>query len=214
LTRAPRLRHLELTPDGYVAARIRGSLHLVPQATELLVAVMRLGIRGTWRLLRELDEDVARFEDVAKVAEELAEHVFRGSVSSTIRDAHSELRWTFGVGRSHAVGVDLRPSFLEGRWVDAVRYESEIVLWVLRRWQWRDDEAERMVSLYLRELAEILGVPEAADAGIGAREAVLYSNTLTIRAAEEYASGRRLLRAPYDVLKSLLRKAPLSEFEL
>jgi hypothetical protein len=53
-----------------------------------------------------------------------------------------------------------------------------------------------MVALYLRELAGILGVPEAADAGINERQAGLYSNTLHIRAGEDAGSApaRDILR--------------------
>jgi hypothetical protein len=205
LTRAPRLRHLELTPDGYVAARIRGRPYLVPRDRELLGAVERLGPRGARRLLAALDEDVGRFVEVASVAEEVAERVFRGAISTNFRDVQYSLRWSAKIGGTHGVGMDLSLSFLpgerfvRGRWVDAVRYESEIVLWAIR---WSEapepptpefEERERMVVLYLRELAGILGVPEDSEA------VLLYSNTLHIRAGEDAGSAQAL-----DILRSLL----------
>jgi hypothetical protein len=205
LTRAPRLRHLELTPDGYVAARIRGRPYLVPRDRELLVAVERLGPRGARRLLAALDEDVGRFHEVASVAEEVAERVFRGAISPDFRDVQYALRWSAKIGGTHGVGMDLALSFhpgerlVRGRWVDAVRYESEIVLWAIRWSQMPEpptpefEERERMLALYLRELAGILGVPEDSEA------VLLYSNTLHIRAGEDAGSAQAL-----DILRSLL----------
>ena len=115
-------------------------------------------------LLAEIGEDAARFEEVARVAEELAEHVFRGRVgtefissSYLIGDVQLRLLIEGLAGTVDLVlHIDVHPRRLRGG-RDAVEYISIIAL--DNRVGTREEGALRLLGLFFDELAGILGEP-------------------------------------------------------
>jgi len=167
---------------GVVEVAALGGRHRITLGREQWEWARRvLGPRGLEDLLAEIGEDAARFEEVARVAEELAEHVFRGRVRAEFDRGFwlaGELRCTLLVeGLAGTVDlvltVGVRPRrFRGGR--DGLVYVGSIML--ENRVGTGDRDAARLLELFFDELADVLGVPEVGEVGTAGGLRVLYLN--------------------------------------
>jgi hypothetical protein len=138
----------------------RGEFELHRETFESLREV--LGERGLERLLRTIDSDLGRYEDVVSVIEELAEHVFRGRMQTRLSlpygIAHTIDVW--GLRGSVETIFDYDMQIIAERYGGPRRVEYEAGIRLENGVAGGEEDAARLLALFFDELAGILGVPE------------------------------------------------------
>jgi hypothetical protein len=182
-----RLSHVEIDGEsGRGAITVRGHRHefkLYHDVWGRLAEV--LDERRRTALLRTLDDDLGRYEDVVSVVEEVAEHVFRGRIRTRISMGYTIEHTIEAEGLRGSVdtlfdhNLDILP---EGYWGPRrVVYEAGIR--IENAVTGGGGDALRLLGLFFDELAGILGVPEVGRLKQGRDTAVeLYENRRTFRA--------------------------------
>jgi hypothetical protein len=154
---------------GVVEVAALGGRHRITLGREQWEWASRvLSQRQLGDLLAEIGEDAARFEDVARVAEELAAHVFRGRVRTEFdvyASLFGDLRFKLLIeGLAGTVDlvlhIGLHPRRVRGG-REGLHYIGTITLF--NRVGTGDRDALRLLGLFFEELAGILGVPEAGE---------------------------------------------------
>jgi len=154
---------------GVVEVAALGGRHRITLGREQWEWARRvLSPRQLEDLLAEIGGDAARFEEVARVAEELAEHVFRGRVRTEF-DVYVSLlgdlrRMLLIEGLAGTVDLVLHIGLHPRRGRDGregLHYIGSITLF--NRVGTGEEGALRLLDLFFDELAGILGVPEAGE---------------------------------------------------
>jgi hypothetical protein len=168
---------------GVVEVAALGGRHRIALGREQWEWARRvLGPRELGELLAEIGEDAARFEDVARVAGELAELVFRGRVRAELDRGFwlaGELRCTLLVeGLAGTVDLVLSVGVLPRRfrggrkglvYLGSIRLENGV--------SGGEEDALRLLGLFFDELADVLGDPEIREeVGAAGGLRVLYLN--------------------------------------
>jgi hypothetical protein len=154
---------------GVVEVAALGGRHRIGLGRERWEWARRvLGPREFGELLAEIGEDAARFEDVARVVGELAEHVFRGRVRTELHGGSwlaGELRYTLLVeGLAGTVDLILSVGVLPRRFRggrEGLVYLGSIML--VNRVGAGEEGALRLLGLFFEELADLLGDPEIRE---------------------------------------------------
>ena len=194
-----RLTHIE-DREGTVLAIVRGGRHTLMAITSLLGERLWRGDRWDDRLrggiLRALDDEVARFDEVVSVVEEVAEHVFRGRAEARVLTYGYRTRYEYvppsrdyPYARQH-ISHELRygKAILQTilsleltintvRWSASLRATAYVDLLGLRS-ELRESEDGRLFIAFLDELAGVFGVR-----GIRFGYAELYSRLRVVRGA-------------------------------
>jgi hypothetical protein len=178
-----RLTHIE-DREGTVLAVVRGGRHTLMAITSLLGERLWSGDRWDDRLrggiLRVLDDEVARFDEVVSVVEEVAEHVFRGRAEARVltydypyarQNISHELR--YGKAALHTI-LSLELTIRRSASLRATAYVDLLGLWS----ELRESEDGRLFIAFLDELAGVFGV---RDIRFGSAE--LYSRRRVVRGA-------------------------------
>jgi hypothetical protein len=190
-----RLTHIE-DREGTVFAVVRGGRRALMAITSLLGERLWSGeddrLRGG--ILRVLDDEVARFDEVVSVVEELAEHVFRGRAEARVltygyrtryeytppsRDypyARQHILHTLGYGKAALRTIlTLELTINTDRRSASLRATADVEL--LGLWpELRGSEDGRLFIAFLDELAGVFGVR-----GIRFGSAELYSRRRVVR---------------------------------
>lgn len=162
-----RLSHVEIDGEsGRGAITVRGHRHefkLYHDVWGRLAEV--LDERRLTALLRTLDDDLGRYEDVVSVVEEVADHVFRGRIRTRISVGYTIEHTIEAEGLQGSVdtlfdhNLDILP---EGYWGPRrVVYEAGIR--IENAITGGGGDALRLLGLFFDELAGILGDPEVAE---------------------------------------------------
>jgi hypothetical protein len=191
-----RLTHIEERGE-VLYARIRGERRELRAMADLLRQVSR-GVDDPLRvgILRVLDDEVARFDEVLGVVGELAERVFRGRAESRVTVYGGRTRWEYVPPSrdypyaSQLISYELRYGkvlhetelFLElrintERRSASLRATAHMDLLNLRS-ELRKSEEGRLFIAFLDMLAEVFGV---RDIRFGSAE--LYSRRRVVRGA-------------------------------
>ena len=194
-----RLTHIEDREEAVLAV-VRGGRHALMAITSLLGERLWRGDRWDDRLrggiLRVLDDEVARFDEVVSVVEELAEHVFRGRAESRVTVYGGRTRWeyvppsrdypyaterishelSYGKADLHTI-LTLELTINTNRWSASLRATAHVDLLGLRS-ELRESEDGRLFIAFLEELAGVFGV---RDIRFGHAE--LYSRLRVVRGA-------------------------------
>jgi len=154
---------------GVVEVAALGGRHRITLGREQWERAGRiLSPRQLEDLLAEIGEDAARFEEVARVAEELAEHVFRGRVRTEFdvyASLFGDLRYMLLIeGLAGTVDLVLHVGLHPRRGRDGregIHYIGSITL--VNRVGTGEEGALRLLDLFFQELADVLGDPEAGE---------------------------------------------------
>jgi hypothetical protein len=160
----------------------RGEFELHHETFESLREV--LGERGLERLLRTIDSDLGRYEDVVSVIEEVAEHVFRGRIRSRISVGYTIEHTIEAEGLQGSVDTlfDHDLHIFDERYGGPRRVEYEAGIRIENAITGGGGDAPRLLGLFFDELAGILGVPEVGRLKQGRDTAVeLYENRRRFR---------------------------------
>jgi hypothetical protein len=192
-----RLTHIE-DREEVLYARIRGERHPLRAMADLLRQVSR-GVDDPLRagILRALDDEVARFDEVVSVVEEVAERVFRGRAESRVTAVYGgRTRWeyvppsrdypyasqliSYGLRYGkvlHETKLMLELTINTERRSASLRATAYVDLLALRS-ELRESEEGRLFIAFLDELAGVFGV---RDIRFGSAE--LYSRRRVVRGA-------------------------------
>jgi len=135
-------------------------------------------------LLRTLDDDLGRYEDVVSVVEELAEHVFRGRMRARISVGYTIEHTIEAEGLQGSVDTlfDHNLDIFAERYGGPRRVEYEAGIRIENAVTGGGGDALRLLGLFFDELAGILGVPEVGRLKQGRDTAVeLYENRRRFR---------------------------------
>jgi len=159
-----RLSHVEIDEEsGRGAITIRGHRHEFKLHHDVWGRLAEvLDERGLTALLRTLDDDLGRYEDVVSVVEEVAERVFRGRIRTRISVGGTIFHTIEAEGFQGSVETlfDHNLRIIHENYAGRRRVEYEAGI-RLENGVWGGEEgALRLLDLFFDELAGILGVPE------------------------------------------------------
>jgi hypothetical protein len=135
-------------------------------------------------LLRTLDDDLGRYEDVVSVVEEVAEHVFRGRIRTHLSVGYTIEHTIEAEGLQGSVDTlfDHNLHIFAERYGGPRRVEYEAGIRIENAITGGGGDALRLLGLFFDELAGILGDPEVGRLKQGRDTAVeLYENRRRFR---------------------------------
>jgi predicted DNA-binding ribbon-helix-helix protein len=159
-----RLSHVEIDGEsGRGAITVHGHRHefkLYHDVWGRLAEV--LDERRLAALLRTLDDDLGRYEDVVSVVGEVAEHVFRGRIRTRISVGYTIVHTIEAEGLRGSVETifDHNLHIFAERYGGPRRVEYEAGIRLENGVSGGEEDAMRLLDLFFDELAGILGVPE------------------------------------------------------
>jgi len=188
-------RHLRVGRAGRVSVSFRGEDAPSPALAEIVEAYD--GWRGVFRLL---DEDMARLDEVVSVAEELAEHVFRGEYRTAAEISTPGLAGEYSSTRIYcdillgsrdsgraaarlvlafvgSIFLDYGEDSEEDPWEESEAVAADYTATMEIRLEQHVMPAEGpdiLVESFVRELAGILGEPDMGRALLEGRSWTLY----------------------------------------